>query len=745
MTKVDNVIRGRIPEAVRRQAEGIGLTDNACLFSASSDIGLDGRQQEVWLLVTETTAVALAAGEEAPVSGPFPLQEVEKVRIFQTVGSAFLQFMVGGLYVEVMRFSNARRELLDRVRIQVERLLKGEPLQEEALLRPSEWTCLACGLPLPARGAACPRCQGGRGLFLRALALMKPYWIYSLLLLGLMLIRVGLNLVPPYLVKILVDDVLEAKQHLGWLMWFVMALLGVAVVVCMVNIIIGRSTSAIGTRVARELRQTLHDKLMKLSVEYFDRNSVGSLMSRVLYDVEYFQGFVNQVSEGFLLNLLLVVGIGAMLFYMNWQLALLVLLPIPLVVIGTTIFWKHIYPRYYPVWDSQSKMAQLLSGVLSGIRLVKSFGQEERERRRFAGSAGYIQDARRSLQSSVATFNPLMVLIFGLGSLIIWYYGGQLVFKGEAQGGVSLGTLMAFFSYVAMFYGPVQALSMFSNWMTGYISAGQRVFEVLDAAVTLEDEARPAGLPRMRGSVEFRDVTFGYDPHNPVLKNVSFRIEPGQFFGIVGKSGSGKTTLVNLICRFYDVQQGEVLIDGTDVRKLRQEDIHGQVALVLQEPFLFRASIRDNIAYAQPDADPTSVIRAARTANAHEFISRLPSGYDTRLGERGAGLSGGERQRVTIARGMIRSPRILILDEATSSVDTESEQEIQRALGGLSKQHTTIVIAHRLSTLKNADHILVMDDGRIVESGTHDELMDQGGLYARLIRIQTELARIETG
>jgi ATP-binding cassette subfamily B protein len=308
---------------------------------------------------------------------------------------------------------------------------------------------------------------------------------------------------------------------------------------------------------------------------------------------------------------------------------------------------------------------------------------------------------------------------------------------------ISLGTLMAFFGYLGMFYAPVSSLSMFSNWVSGFLSAGQRVFEVLDSNAVLPDDPQPVRTPTMRGTIEFRNVTFGYDPYTPVLKNVSMKVEPGQFIGIVGKSGSGKTTLVNLICRFYDVHEGEVLIDGVDVRRLAQDDVHRHVGLVLQEPFLFRASIAENIAYGRPDAHPLAIMDAARAANAHDFIARRAGSYDTKLGENGAGLSGGERQRISIARALLCDPRILILDEATSSVDTESEQEIQKALARICKGRTTIAIAHRLSTLKNADRIFVFDEGRIVENGSHEELLAHQGVYHKLVKIQTELTRLE--
>jgi ATP-binding cassette, subfamily B, bacterial len=734
----DNLVLSGIPASVQKEADAAGFTAEMCQFSVRSDLTLDGRACEVWLIVGKESVIALAPGVGI-VNGPISFNKIEKVRAFQTVGSAFLQFMLDGLYMDFVRYSNARRELFGRTRLQIERLLDGEPLQTESLTLQSELVCGTCGLPLPGRRTACPRCSAKKGIFRRALSLMKPYRSYTIFLLAMMIFGVGLDLIPPQLTKTLVDEALSGTGNFNLLKWILIGLVFASLSRHLLNIFIGRISSVIGTRITRELREKLHNKLIDVSVDYHDRHSAGSLMSRVLYDVDYFQGFVVQVAQGFLLNLMLVIGIGAMLFVMKWQLAFMVLLPIPLVILGTTFFWKHIYPRYYRLWDSQSKMAQMLNGLLQGIRLVKSFAQEKREVKRFEKSARYMQDSRRSVEMSVATFNPIMAFIFGLGGLIIWSVGGRMVIKGE----ITLGTLVAFINYLALFYAPISALSMFSNWATGFLTAGQRVFELLDITSGVNEHQNAVRVRRAVGAIELRNVTFGYDQYNPVLKNVSLKIEPGQFIGIVGKSGSGKTTLVNLICRFYDVQQGEVLIDGMDVKKIAQEDLHKQVALVLQEPFLFRASIEENIAYGKPEATPVSVMDAARSANAHIFISQMPAGYNTRLGERGAGLSGGERQRVSIARALLCDPRILILDEATSSVDTESEMEIQKALSVLGKGRTTIAIAHRLSTLKGADCIYVIDDGQISESGTHEQLLEKKGVYHKLVKIQTELTRVE--
>lgn len=738
----ENIRAEELPEELNGACVVMELDDSRVVFSIRSDLDLDGNGYTTWMVVTETQAAAVRVNDDGSlqkISGPFSLSEAEKVRTFATVGSSFLQLRIHGLYFDVIRYSNAKRETFGRALQQFERLLDGRDVQSDALSRPSDLICDSCGLPLPGRGAMCGRCNRDHGILVRALELMRPYYALMAVLLGMMLVGVGLDLVPPLLTRTLVDKVLVPHQNVNWLPFILLGLMLASALRNLLSVFIGRLTSSISTRITRELREQLEKKLVSLSVDYYNRHSVGSLMSRVLWDVDYFQGFVSQVSQGFLLNLMLVVGIGFALFTMNWKLALLVIIPLPFVAIGTIYFWKYIYPIYYRVSDSQSKMSQLLSGLLSGIRLVKSFGQEQREHARFEKSANYMRDNRNSLDRSIATFNPIMGFLFGIGGLIIWYQGGHLVLTDQ----MSLGTLMAFFAYVGMFYGPVSSLSMFSNWMTGFMSAGQRIFEVLDANISVSESPDAVHIPHLEGAIEFRDVVFGYDPYLPILKGVSFSIEPGQFVGIVGKSGSGKTTLVNLICRFYDAQQGEIRVDGVDIRNIKQGDLHRDIALVLQEPFLFSATIAENIAYGRPEADMMQIMDAAKAANAHGFISKRASAYDTRLGEQGSGLSGGERQRVSIARALLCDPRILILDEATSSVDTESEQEIQKALSVLCKGRTTIAIAHRLSTLKNADWIFVVEDGRIAESGTHEQLLAQEGIYNRLVRIQTELTRLE--
>jgi ABC-type multidrug transport system fused ATPase/permease subunit len=421
-----------------------------------------------------------------------------------------------------------------------------------------------------------------------------------------------------------------------------------------------------------------------------------------------------------------------MMFTLNSKLAIYTLIPTPLVIIGSLIFWRYIYPRYYHFWDASSKQAGMLSGILSGVRVVKAFSQEQREVHRFNTASDNLRDSRRNVDYATNTFNPIMGMIFMLGGWIVWFIGGRDVLNEK----MTLGELMAFFGYLAMFYGPLGMLSQFTNWLTQFVTQAHRIFEILDSPVEIMDPVEPEHIEQMKGHIEFDKVSFGYSRHSPVLHNVNLEIKPGEMIGIVGRSGSGKTTLVNLLCRFYDVNEGTVRVDGIDVRDLNLDELRSQIGIVLQEPFLFRGSVWENITYGRPEENFENVIVASKAANCHDFIMHSAHGYDTWVGERGSGLSGGERQRISIARVLLTDPRVLILDEATSNIDAESEAAIQAALAEVVKNRTTIAIAHRLSTLRRADRIIVVDQGCIAETGTHDSLIQQDGIYARLVKIQ---------
>ncbi len=731
----------KIPPVLTEILNHRGIPEASVEVALESDLSHAGNPEPNWAVITSEAvwAIRLNLPDGEKIEGPFPLDKIEKVRIFRGVGSSFLQLRIDHLYLDLIRFSNARREEFNRLRLYLDQKLIRRTDSPEIFQQKHPWICERCKLPLPSRNASCLRCARERGLFVRTLSLMRPYSNYVGLLLVMMLMGVVLDLVPPYLTRILVDDVLSSHSRAGLLAWLVLTLAGASLLRAVLNIFIGRMSTVIGTKVTYELRSRMHQKLSQISVDFYDRVSLGSIITRVLHDVDYFHGFVHQVAQGFFVNIFLVIGIGFMLFHLNLKLAFFVLIPIPFIIVGTWFFWHIIYPRYYRYWDSQSKLAALLNGILSGIRTVKAYAQEIREHVRFKEVSLFSRQARRHVEQGTTTFLPIFGFVFGLGGLIIWYAGGKDVLEGK----ITLGTLMAFLGYLGMFYNPISALTMFSNWLTGFLTAGQRIFEILDTSSSLKVPEHPLSLKAVRGKIEFKHVTFGYDPYQPVIKDVSLVIHPGQTVGIVGKSGCGKTTLVNLICRFYDPQQGQILIDDQDIQSIHNQELRQHVVLVLQEPFLFRSTIAENITYGRPQSSARQIIHAAHAANCHRFILKQASGYDTRLGERGAGLSGGERQRISIARALLCDPAILILDEAMSNVDTESEQEIQQALAVLTKDRTTLVIAHRLSTLKNADLIYVMDEGRIIEQGSHPQLMEKKGQYYKLVNIQTDLTRIE--
>jgi ATP-binding cassette subfamily B protein len=384
------------------------------------------------------------------------------------------------------------------------------------------------------------------------------------------------------------------------------------------------------------------------------------------------------------------------------------------------------------------KFCSLLNESISGIRVVKAFAQEDREMDRFMQRSEALAEAGIKADGFWYVLFGWMSFLTGLGAIIAWLAGGLEVIAGN----MTVGMLVAFYGYLWLFFGPLQWFSQVNNWMSRAFAGAERVFEVIDTPTEAYESPDAVSIPYIQGDIEFRNVRFGYDKSNPVLKGISIDVKQGEMIGLVGKSGVGKTTLINLICRFYEADSGQILIDGVDIREIRLKDLRRQIGVVLQEPFLFNGTIAENIAYGKPGATFEEIVAAARAANAHNFILGKPDGYDTQVGERGSKLSGGEKQRVSIARAILHNPRILILDEATSSVDVETEKQLQEAIQRLVAGRTTFAIAHRLSTLRNATRLVVLDEGKIAEEGTHQELLDKKGVFHKLVDIQSQTSQI---
>jgi ATP-binding cassette subfamily B protein len=710
------------------------------IIALASDLSAEGTFGEQWLLVDRTVlqVIAIDKGKAKRVF-LIPIDQLEAAQIEPAVGNGLLKVTMMEQPQVLLHFSN---ELTERFALAAHYLSQRIDLGPDAPL--PDFTndgqrCLSCGRRLLDPSLkVCPSCIQRGQVMRRLFLLARPYWGLGGIHLALMFAGVLVDLCPPYLTRMLIDDVLASKIHMSWLAWLVGTLLGLQVVRVIITITDALLTNRISSQFAAEVREKMFAHLKLLSQDFFDRNETGRLMTRINQDTEELQGLINQMAS-FLLNAVLVVAIGIVLFSMAPSLGLFVLIPAPFVMVATLFYHRRMNPHFRRYWISRWRLNSMLSTFLAGIQVVKAFGQDDQEEQRYKELNHNSLMSRLRVDQAWGRFFPLISFAFGAGGLIIWYAGGRSVLDGR----ISLGTLMAFLSYLGMFYGPLSNMAQISQAINRFATISQRTFEFLDETPKVQEKEAPDRVERVKGGIEFDEVTFGYNPYFPVIKDVTFQINPGELIGVVGPSGAGKTTLVNLICRFYDTTQGTVRIDGADIRDLEIEELRRNIGIVLQTPFLFSGTIAQNIAYAKPDASREEIIRAAKAANAHDFITNLPEGYDTIVGEGGTGLSGGERQRISIARAILLNPRILILDEATSSVDTETERQIQKALETLVQGRTTIAIAHRLSTLYNANRIIALDHGRIVEMGSPQELMEQKGLFYNLVQIQSQFARLD--
>ncbi len=726
--------------------------DEKPYFYVISDIMLDSRYGECFCLVTDSRVISYDPfRKDNDGLLIFNISDIQKAEIKNMYANATFKITVNDKVIELNKCSNAATGHFDAVKNYINDKNAGK--NEDDLIETVYETytksflyCPNCGARLPYINAPCVKCADKKKIFSRLFMYCKPFILRLILGVAGLIFMTVLNLVPPMLTKQLVDVTLVGitsatmDEKLSELLFIVVTLFVLNNVHNFVGMLETNNLRFISESFIKNLKTELYAKSQYLPIKYYDKTSTGSVISRINGDTVTLNNFVMQVTQTALTKLIELIGIIVVMVSMNPVLAILALLPVPLVVMSSRVFSKYIYPFYYRIWNRGSKINSILADTIPGIKVVKAFTSEQKSINNFEEkNQDHMKEVLKTVKvSSVYNFfNAIMIMS---GTLVIWGLGGWMVITGTTFFGgevLTVGGLVAFINYMNLFYVPVQFFLSFNEVLMSSLSAAERVFEVLDAEP--EEDRGKGNIPEggLKGKIEFKNVSFGYEKSKKILSDVSFTINEGETVGVVGTTGSGKSTVINLMLRYYDNYDGEIYIDDQNIKDIDLNWYRSNVGYVLQEPLLFKDTVFRNIAHTDKPVRVEDVIYASQVANAHKFIRKLPDSYDTMLGERGVGLSGGERQRVSIARAVLKDPSILILDEATAAVDTETEHMIQEAIDRIINGRTTIMIAHRLSTLKKADKIIVVEDGKIAEVGAPEDLIAAKGRFYKLVQMQS--------
>ncbi|MCM1056364.1 MAG: ABC transporter ATP-binding protein/permease [Firmicutes bacterium] len=730
------------------QERALELRDGETLwYCVPVDLSFDNGKKQAertyadatWIAVTEERLMVLAGGVK---TAEYELADCEKVKCEHQVYSGILTvFGKDGSTSCAARFSMRHIIRVAYVARGAQTIInaggegRGLSDADRVTSREYEKYCEKCGRALPGT-SKCPYCDGKADILRKFMALCGEF-TGRLILLSVMLVFIAaVDLISPMVQRQFIDDALANGNGTYTQLWWFIGIT-FALLVSGMALRIGRFwfCAKLGASISMSLRKKLYYKIQSLSLSFINNRRPGELMNRVSRDTRQIREFMEEVFGDMLSTLVTMIVSLVMMFVISWKMSLLSLMFVVVVFVVTKAFWHHIRTIYHRQWLKFDDLSSNLQDIISGMRIVKSFGQEERESAKFNGKTREFAAIQKKNETFWAVFFPILTFLLGIGTYIAIYFGGIQVLDGD----MTVGRLVQFVTYNGYLFGPLSWMTHLPRQVMQMVTSLNRIYDVLDEEPMLADKENSKAF-LIEGAFEFDKVSFGYQTYEPVLENISFSVKPGEMIGLVGASGTGKSTLINLIMRLYDVDQGKITLDGCDLRDVQMESLHSQIGVVLQETFLFSGSILANIRFAKQDATLEEVIRAARAANAHDFICKTPDGYNTYVGEHGYNLSGGERQRIAIARAILNDPRILILDEATSALDTESEFLIQQALDRLVKGRTTFAIAHRLSTLRNADRLVVIDKHGVAEIGTHNELLEQKGIYYGLVNAQLKMS-----
>ena len=711
--------------------------DDPIRFAVVGDITPDGKYGRTVLLATASRLFTYREDTDA-FSEDTLFSDVEKIWNKRMYGNGLMRVKLkSGEQKDVFRFNFTVASLSDAVLSYVDQIRGGESPDEAFAGIKSSYdkllsVCPKCGRTLSSPGVQCVNCMDKGKLVKKLGVYLKPEALVLAVSVVISVLTTAITLVPPLLTRSLVDDILpngDAQR----LVYVAVALVLLNVVQYAMGGFRGYLLRAAGDRIVARIRCEVYEKAQRLPMRFYDRTSTGSVINRISGDTATIQAFMLRITQEVVVQFFKMIGIIVVMIALNWKLTLLSLIPVPVVVIGARIFGKKIAPFYKRIWRRSSAVTSTLTDTIPGIRVVKSFTNEGNSVSRFAGTVDdwRVTDTRAGRMLNI--YPAVVNLLVSTGTVVIWALGGRMVIFG---GAITAGLLVSFISYASMFYDPVNFFANLSDSTQNAMASAERIMDIIDAEPE-HDFGKGNTDADIGGRIEFRNVNFSFDRTKKVLKNINLTIEPGEIVGIVGTTGSGKSTLVNLLLRFYDHYDGLITVGGVDIRQIDMQYYRSRIGYVQQEPMMFHDTVYNNISYGTGEFTVDEVINAADIANAHEFIVRQPDGYDTVLGERGTGLSGGERQRISIARAMLRNPRMMVFDEATASVDSETEHLIQEAIEKMISGRTTIMIAHRLSTLSKATKIVVVDNGEILECGSPAELMEKKGKYYRLVQIQS--------